>query len=63
MQAMQDVFNVDMTGLPSRLLPRRTYVVPSKKREIVRGTKDMAAKDDVTMYACTYATGSAKVPI
>lgn len=60
---LENIFNVDETGLFFKLLPRRTYIMASESRKTVRGTKDMTAKDRLTLYVCTNATGSAKVPV
>lgn len=56
------IFNVDETGLFFKLLPRRTYICAYENRKSVRGTKAMRAKDRVTAYVCTNATG-VKVPM
>lgn len=71
MQAVRDacksyeignIFNVDETGLFFKLLPKRTYLASSENRKTARGTKDMKAKDLLSAYMCTNATGSGKVP-
>ena len=57
----ENVYNMDETGLNYHLLPRQTYVHRSEKN--VRGTKNMKAKDRVTLYVATNSTGSQKVPL
>ena len=57
----ENVYNMDKMGLNFWLVPRQTYVHRSEK--IIRGTKSMKAKDRVTLYVCTYVTGSRKVPL
>jgi len=57
----ENVYNMDETGLNFQLLPRQTYVHRSEKN--IRGTKSMKAKDRVTLYVCTNATGTRKVPL
>lgn len=56
------VYNMDETGLFFKLLPNRSYV---KQEDVktVRGTKLMKAKDRVTLYVTTNATGTDKVPL
>lgn len=56
------IFNMDETGLFYKLLPRRTYICDFEDRKSVRGTKAMRAKDRITAYVCTNATGQ-KVPM
>ena len=56
------VYNMDETGLFFKVLPNRSYV---KQEDVktVRGTKLMKAKDRVTLYVTTNATGTDKVPL
>lgn len=58
-----NIFNVDETGIFFRLLPHRTYLSTSENRKTARGTKSMKAKDRVSAYMCTNATGTGKVPM
>ena len=44
-------------------MPKRSYLSTHEGRKTARGTKDMRAKDRVSAYMCTDATGSAKVPM
>ena len=60
---MENIFNVDETGTFFRLLPKRTYLSTAENRKTARGTKAMKAKDRVSAYMCTNATGTGKVPI
>jgi hypothetical protein len=55
------IYNVDETGLFYRLLPRRTYTSLLESKKSVRGTKGMKAKDRLSIYICTNATGTQKV--
>lgn len=58
---VENIFNVDETGIYYRLLPKRTYLSRTENRKTARGTKGMKAKDRVSAYMCTNATGTAKV--
>lgn len=59
----QNVFNVHETCLFYRLMPKRSYLSKGERRKTARGTEGMTAKDRVTAYVCTNATGTAKVPM
>ena len=52
---------MDETGINYCLLPRQTYILNTEKN--VRGTKNMKAKDCLTLFICTNSTGSQKVPL
>ncbi|CAN0500057.1 unnamed protein product, partial [Ectocarpus sp. 12 AP-2014] len=54
---LDNIFNVDETGIFFRLLPNRTYLANWENRMLARGTKGMKAKDRVSAYMCTNATG------
>ena len=56
------VYNMDETGLFFKLLPNRSYV-KKEHSKTARGTKHMKAKDRVTLYIATNATGTDKVPL
>ena len=58
---VQNIYNVDETGLFYKLIPRRTYVLESEGKKSVRGTKAIKAKDRVTAFCCTNADGTDKV--
>lgn len=59
-----NIFNVDETGVQDRVYLRDTYIQLGKENsKTVRGTKGMTAKDRVSAYMCTNATGEAKVPM
>lgn len=60
---IDNIFNVDETGIFFRLLPKNTYLSTSENRKTARGTKSMKAKDRVSAYMCTNATGTGKVPM
>lgn len=61
---IENIFNVGETGLFYNLLPKRTYLATnSENRPTARGTKDMRAKNRLSAYMCTNATGSTKVPL
>eukprot|EP00731_Ephydatia_muelleri_P002108 Em0001g2108a len=60
--ALQNIFNMDETGLFYRALPKRSYVLPDVDvRQKGRGTKALTAKDRVTLVLCCNATGTCKV--
>ncbi|CAB1115862.1 unnamed protein product [Ectocarpus sp. CCAP 1310/34] len=59
--APECVYNADETGLCYRILPKATYLAPSELKKTVRGVKGMRAKDRVTAYMATSASGC-KVP-
>ena len=56
------IFNMNGTGL-FKLFAKRSYVLPSEVRDVLRGTKDMKANARVSIYVCTNATGTLKVPL
>lgn len=58
---LNNIFNVDETGIFFRLLPNRTFLSKGENRKTARGTKGMKAKDRVSAYMCTNASGTAKV--
>ena len=57
-----NVYNMDETGLFFKCLPNRSYV-EKKDKGTIRGSKLMKAKDSVTVYVCTNATGTDLVPL
>ncbi len=59
---LDNVFNMDKTGLFFKLLPNHSYVKVEKART-ARGSKFMKAKDRVTLYVATNATGTDLVPL
>lgn len=59
---LANIFNVDETEIFYRLPPNRIYLSTTENKKTARGTKAMKAKDRVSVYICTNATGSAKVP-
>ena len=58
---LENIYNMDDFELFFKCLPRRSYLAPSEKKKIPRGSKKMKAKDRITCYVCTNATGSQKV--
>ena len=52
----ENVYSMVETGLNFHLLPRQTYM--HKSEQNVRGTKNMKAKDCITLYIAMNATGS-----
>ncbi|CAB1100091.1 unnamed protein product [Ectocarpus sp. CCAP 1310/34] len=56
------VYNADETRLCYRIMPKATYLAPSELKKTVRGVKRMRAKDRVTAYMATSASGR-KVPL
>lgn len=63
--APDNIFNMGETGLFFKLMPRRSYLTTTSPegRQTIRNTKDMKLKDRVSIFVCSNATGSAKVPI
>ena len=61
---LENIFNMDETGLFFRTIPNRTYLMPSEtdKRQAGRGLKSMKAKDRITVILCGNSTGSCKIP-
>ena len=59
---LDNVYNIDETGLFFKLLPNRSYIEVEKARA-ARGSKLMKAKDRVTLYVATNATGTDLVPL
>lgn len=60
--APECVYNADETGLCYRIMPKATYIAPLEVKKTVRGVKGMKAKDRVTAYMATSASGR-KVPL
>lgn len=56
------IYNCDETGFFYKVLPKVSYLAPHENRKTARGVKAMKAKDRVTAYMCTDATGR-KVPL
>ena len=59
---LDNVYNMDETGLFFKCLPNCSYV-EQKDSKLSRGTKQMKAKDRVTLYVCVNATGTDKMPL
>ena len=57
-----NVYNMDETGLFFKCLPNRSFV-RANDAKTARGTKLMKAKDRITLYVTTNATGTDKVPL
>ena len=57
------IYNVDATCLFYRVLPKATYLAPDEDKKTTRGVKGMQAKDRLTVYIATNATGTRKVPL
>jgi len=57
---VENVYNMDETGLFYKLLPNRSYVKPEHRKDAL-GIKLMKAKDRVTLFIATNATGNDKV--
>ncbi len=56
---MNNVYNMDETGLFFKLLPNSSYI-KAEDRKTERGIKLMKAKGRVTLYVTTNATGMDK---
>ena len=61
--ALENIFNVDETGIFYRWLPNRTSLSKEEKRKTVKGKKGMEVKDRVSAYMYRNATGFARVPM
>ena len=59
---LDHVYNMDETGLFFKCLPNRSYLRKEDFKD-ARGSKLMKAKDRVTIYVCTNADGTDKVPL
>ena len=57
------IFNMDETGLFFKLFPKRSYIMTGENKKLLRGTKEMGAKDRVSAFVCTNAIGSLKLPM
>ena len=60
---LENIMNCDEIGLFFKLLPKVTYLTPSKDRKTARGTKYMKAKNHVPVIMRTNATGTLNVPM
>lgn len=58
----EPILNVDETDLFYGVLPSKTYV-SAENRTTARGTKDMKAKGRISVYMCTNATGTFRMPM
>lgn len=58
---VDNIYNVDETGIQWKLMPKRTYLSTSENRKTARGTKDMHFKDRLSAFMCTNASGTDKV--
>ncbi|PXF45097.1 Jerky protein-like [Gracilariopsis chorda] len=54
---------MDETDLFFKLFPKRSYILLGEDKHHVLGTKDMKAKARVSLFVCTNATGTLKVPM
>ena len=59
---LDNVYNMDETGLFFKLMPNRSYVKVEMARA-ARGSKFTKANDRVTLYVATNATGTDLVPL
>ena len=59
---LDNVYNMDETGLWFKLLPNRSYI-KADEAKTARGTKNMKVKDRVTIFVTTNATGTDLVPL
>ena len=57
---VENVYNMDETGLFYRVLPRYTLLMPSEDLSSARGEKK--AKDRVSLVVCANSTGTHKIP-
>ena len=56
---LDNIFNVDETGLFYRLLSRRSYLASEENRKTVRGVTGMKARDCGIAYICSIVDGTA----
>ena len=45
---LENIYNVDETGIQWKIMPKRMYLSTDETRQTVRGTKDMNFKDRVS---------------
>lgn len=58
---IENIFNMDETGLFFRLMPNRSYILPSESRKTVRGTtKDESQGPRYSVRVRTNANGTVK---
>lgn len=57
------IFNMDETALFYKTIPNRTYLLSNEgdPRQARRGSKQMSAKDRITVILCVNSTGSFKI--
>ena len=60
---VDNIYNQDETGLFFKLFPKQSYVLESEGGKTLRGITGMGAKDRVTLFVCTNATGTRKLPM
>jgi hypothetical protein len=58
---VENIFNMDETGVFYKSIPSRTYLMPGECKKTARGTKQMKAKDRLTVILCANATGTFKI--
>ena len=56
-----NIFNMDETGLFNKAIPSRTYLISGESKVSARGTKQMKAKDRITVIVCTNASRTCKI--
>ncbi len=61
--ALQNVFNVDESGLFYRMAPRHSYLVESEIRRDVCGTEFQKQKSRLSMVFCVNTDGSHMLPM
>ena len=60
---MDTIYNIDETGLFFKLFPKQSYVLESESGKKLRGVTGMGAKDRFTLFVCTNATGTRRLPM
>ena len=60
---VENIFNMDETGLFYRVLPNHMYLMPNDydKRQAGHGLEAMKAKDRITIIPCVNSTRTCKV--
>ena len=57
---LDHIFNMDETGHFYKAISSRTYLISGESKVSARGTKQMKAKDRLTVIVCTNASGTCK---
>ena len=58
---LKNIYSMNEAGLFHRLFPNKRYVLRIESTVVVRGVKEMYAKNRVTLYVCTNADRTHKL--